>query len=880
MLIKMFFFFVVLKMHKNSDHPADIYPNLLKSPPVFFPKSVDLFENTKELFVQCDVTKIFNHFKGSSLHVSTQAHLEFILTMFPNPGITDPLFKYPCLTDHSIYHTITAELVSFHAHGKPLPSNFLEKSSRESERVFIRMLNHDRGGNDWSETMDSLCGKSSKPLQSLSSSELRKIYSQWEFENPFRSLFCRTESFFTSEILCKDEALMAAVAGWYYFTLGIKARLGTKENRNLRPHMPFFNFAEENLMRRTMCVNDMSQTTIQALALLACFRIVDSQPRCGWALLSVAHELAKEYLIASSLKERNGLKHGLDRELDPCNHGIYSLYLLLSLFRAWTQVSMSFPYSSIKNILEDLPSMLKKINPDSNMIAKDCHEGLKDKWTISLLSNTSRIVEVICTLLRDDPAFFQIPENDKITPNNEKSGIKSHLTRWLVDAALKSKAPEHEINHNMLDESGNSLVGSTKTSCPTGALRVVFSIFALSRMALLDHSSNLSTRISFKSSLKDVVRLLKVINSEGSTNELRRPSEPFQDLVLKLLKSFLPSLTSLLENLLEFFLTMVKPLTTDHSHIWRALTVEIDALMSYTFLSSDFSSKEELENLERLKTKIVTSNVIDQYECRKIIETRQDTLDIEARGNEDLQLKTSRHHNENYSSILENKSDHFGIPPVPNQFSAIGFCAAYSDPATASSTDSTPTFNSAGYSAYPQPPLLISSSSSPPNSSEPAPVGENYYQINYLANSKVDCDKQLRCADFPALVMGVPEAKDPIQKNISLSDTDKISAYSKSRVLGSHEPQNIGNSWGAAENTMSDGFSGNYDENFYTHPPITSKGAVNEEMVFQSLPDYQQSSSNFSALQGIGINLEGNSMKSTSVAPKSSQISTHPSYLN
>ncbi|POW13386.1 hypothetical protein PSTT_03795, partial [Puccinia striiformis] len=236
-----------------------------RSPPSLLPHVTNALGDSHEVILTCNAGNIFQHFKGTTIHVTTQAHLQFILREYPNPCSPVPPHKHPSVLNPSFY------------------------------------LYDARG-----------CGLVDCIWASIrfSSDELNLIYSRWLSANPFAFLFNDAAPGQQSIHLAENDAFLATVVGWHFYLRSRSRTYDPPQMPNHHPHdisarcyMPFFEFAEAELMGRAMCVNRLTLSTVQGLVLLGAFRSVDSQPRCGWALLSVAHLLAKEYLSPT-----NGLK--------------------------------------------------------------------------------------------------------------------------------------------------------------------------------------------------------------------------------------------------------------------------------------------------------------------------------------------------------------------------------------------------------------------------------------------------------------------------------------------------------------------------------------------------------------------------------------------
>ncbi|PLW23287.1 hypothetical protein PCASD_10943, partial [Puccinia coronata f. sp. avenae] len=266
--------------------------------------------DTHEIISTCDAGHIFKHFKGSTLHVATQAHLQFILREYPNQHVSVSPHKHPSVLEPSLYYTMLADAVSWIAYGQASVSDRQDGSLNTHEPLFIQMLNCDRGENNHQESIIVVGEGGLNPLEQLSTQELNSIYSQWLRANPFAFLFDDAVPNRQSIYRPENSALLATVVGWHLY-LSSRSRNydppkmtnHRSQNISTRSHMPFFEYAEAELMESPMCINRSTLSIVQALILLGAFRSVDSQARCGWALLSVAHLLAKQYLSPA-----NGLK--------------------------------------------------------------------------------------------------------------------------------------------------------------------------------------------------------------------------------------------------------------------------------------------------------------------------------------------------------------------------------------------------------------------------------------------------------------------------------------------------------------------------------------------------------------------------------------------
>ncbi|KAH9472486.1 hypothetical protein MJO28_001670 [Puccinia striiformis f. sp. tritici] len=525
-----------------------------RSPPSLLPHVTNALGDSHEVILTCNARNIFQHFKGTTIHVTTQAHLQFILREYPNPYSPVPPHKHPSVLSPSFYYTMLADVVSWIVSGQASVSDRQDDSLNTREPLFTQMLNFDRGENKYERSMTTAGEGVNNPLKQFSSDELNSIYSRWLSANPFAFLFNDAAPGQQSIHLAENDAFLATVVGWHFYLRSRSRNYDPSQIPNHHPldisarcYMPFFEFAEAELMGRAMCVNRLTLSTVQGLVLLGAFRSVDSQPRCGWALLSVAHLLAKEYLSPT-----NGLKRprNASGELDVQENKILGMNWLMCLYKSWTLLSMKFSKFKVHAMVDGSPSYLDAYWSHARVNSTAVDVQANTEWANRTLLNVSQILEVFSTLCQEDPSHSLLPDPMSTLPSNDRL-YKSqlYLIRWLMDTAKMRcqimgsyDSPPYTSNRDTSRTSGEIRNAHVNT-----ILAVVFSIFALSRLVSLEDFSATFSRIPH-SIFRDVLKLLQIISTEGADSvvncapSLNSSSILGEALLLRIMRGLFPQL--------------------------------------------------------------------------------------------------------------------------------------------------------------------------------------------------------------------------------------------------------------------------------------------------------------------------------------------------
>lgn len=586
------------------------------SVPDFLPSSTDFLVNIHQTVASCDVTATFQQFKGRNLHAMTQAHLQFILQEYPNTCILASPRKHPSVMEPALYFTMVADVVSLITCSQASAPDPHEGCSTIREPLFIEMLNCDRGENSFQATWD-VNQRGFTPMEQLSREDLNLVCSKWLHANPFGFLFSETMD-------CKDRALLAAVVGWHFY---LSSRRGSsyKSDRGLddglerlvhRSHMPFFEYAEMELMSRTTVIDGSTVSTVQGLILLATFRSADCQPRCGWALLSVAHILSKEYL--SSIGGAGCPRGSNAAEFDRQRHKMMGLYWLLSLYRTWSQLSMSFSKATVHLMLDGSLPYLKAYLTHAGAILRSGESQRNNEWANRLLLDASQILEVFCTLSTEDPSSLlmtdptgRLPCYDRLTESN------IYLVRWLLETAkMRCKTVgwhQSPRSYPIRETSSNSR--EIPNSHANIVLAVVFSIFALSRLIPFeDMMPGSFSRIPVPI-LGDVLKSLQMISAEGispvvaSCAVLDSPDRlglgaTCEALLLRLLRGIFPYMLILLQSIANTLPDFSNVRASDYTSVVSQLLEVIETLESFAAARVSLYPLEDCQLVENLRTKV------------------------------------------------------------------------------------------------------------------------------------------------------------------------------------------------------------------------------------------------------------------------------------
>lgn len=285
-----------------------------------------------------------------------------------------------------VYNTILGDVLAYIISGKPSAPDLYDPSTGY-ESMLMQMLRNDRGGN-LGPPITSL-----NPLDHFTSSELQSIYARFIVKNPFDWLFASPNHQYPTH-----PALLATIVGWnFYERSRNQSSTPLPAYHHMTTHMSYFEFAEEELMRSTLSDTEDGLSIVQGLVLLAAFRTIDAQPRCGFALFNTAHLLARHHSKGVQSEKRPG------RE-DQTN----GLAWLLALICAFTALSLDLTPTNVgSNLLRCTPPL-----PDCT------HAG--QEWAGCFLVEASQLLDVFGTLSKEE-ANSRHPHT---------------LTRWLAQTAV------------------------------------------------------------------------------------------------------------------------------------------------------------------------------------------------------------------------------------------------------------------------------------------------------------------------------------------------------------------------------------------------------------------------------------------------------------
>ncbi|KNE92718.1 hypothetical protein PSTG_13849 [Puccinia striiformis f. sp. tritici PST-78] len=589
-----------------------------RSPPSLLPHVTNALGDSHEVILTCNAGNIFQHFKGTTIHVTTQAHLQFILREYPNPCSPVPPHKHPSVLNPSFYYTMLADVVSWIVSGQASVSDRQDDSLNTREPLFIQMLNFDRGENKYQTSMTTAGEGGNNPLKQFSSDELNLIYSRWLSANPFAFLFNDAAPGQQSIHLAENDAFLATVVGWHFYLRSRSRTYDPPQMPNHHPHdisarcyMPFFEFAEAELMGRAMCVNRLTLSTVQGLVLLGAFRSVDSQPRCGWALLSVAHLLAKEYLSPT-----NGLKRprNVSGELDVQENKILGINWLMCLYKSWTLLSMKFAKLKVHAMVDGSPSYLDAYLSHARVSSTAIHVQANTEWANRTLLNVSQILEVFSTLCQEDPSHSLLPDPMSTLPSNDRL-YKSqlYLIRWLMDTA-KMRCQimgSYDSPPSTSNRETSGIGGEIRNAHVNTILAVVFSIFALSRLVSLeDLTSATFTRIPHPI-FRDVLKLLQIISTEGADSvvncapSLNSSSGLGEALLLRIMRGLFPHLLILVSAFAKTMPDSSITSSSDSDYLVRQLLGVIASLARFASAGLSLYPLEDFQVIEDARIKVV-----------------------------------------------------------------------------------------------------------------------------------------------------------------------------------------------------------------------------------------------------------------------------------
>ncbi|KAG0152358.1 hypothetical protein CROQUDRAFT_129384 [Cronartium quercuum f. sp. fusiforme G11] len=523
-----------------------------------------------------DLDAVYQHFKGWALVAVTQCHLEFLLREKPNTGISDSTYQYPSMTNANFYNTILADFISFITSGNPSAPDIYESLETPYESMFAQMLRCDRGGN---QAPDGGYFPSLNPLEHHTAGELQDIYSHFLAGNPFRWLFTHEKLDHHGDYQSADAALVATIVGWNLFERTRRAHAGIKDSAPafLPSYMPYFEFAEEELMNRALWETD-AVSTVQALTLLGAFRTVDGQPRCGWALLSVAQLLARQATLFTQACKRvkDNSKRARSEDLAKDSQ-LNGLFWLLTLVRTWTTLSLQLPYKSGIALLRLGPSL------------PDCvGEG---EWAGDFLSDAAQLLDVFSTLNRDNPTAKSRYRN--------VSHLDS-LGNWLADLARRRCQlirPSREGPHSITRPEATSNPNANST------LAVIISILALNKYHPFQQIPLQEVHLLILSPSPFTAEMLQIATTEAAGAMLAAASgtqiSPNDALVLRVLRGAFPYLVAILNATVSSVASRIE--------VERAPLLETVIEFLSSFVSAGFSlhQSEDQISVNRLRTNLI-----------------------------------------------------------------------------------------------------------------------------------------------------------------------------------------------------------------------------------------------------------------------------------
>ncbi|MBW0498198.1 hypothetical protein O181_037913 [Austropuccinia psidii MF-1] len=597
-----------------------------QSSPSFLANDSTVSYGTHQLIYTCNASAIFQHFNGVTLNIATQAHLEFILCEYPNLGLFDPSFSYPTVTDPNLYNTMIADVVSLLTTSKPSVPDLTQKLNSSPELLFIQILNSDRGGNRWPDSSPTILESALNPLDDFSPGELKLIYSQWLLSNPFSFIFSNPELNFQLENNTYDRALLAAIAGWHFYVTSKKDQYNESSSmktnlqlEGLRSYMKFFDYAENELMKRTIGVNDLTPSTVQALILLAAFRSIDFQPRCGWALLNVAYLLSREYLKKlEETKRTQDLNTELDVEGEIQDEKMLGLYWLLCIYRSWSLISMKFSEMAIHTSLIGLPCYLDAYLSNTRLISSFSHSQVNNQWVNRMLLESSQILEVFCTVCRENSSNKSASKTSGTPFNTEFDAKNLYVIRWLIDTAevrCKTFALPESSTGSAIGQSNYALRESHNLHA-NPVLAVAFGIFALN--GVIPFRSLTPTRIRRLPMfmIREMVKVLRMISNEvtgailvpgaslENNSHVVDSKGPSKKLLVKILRGAFPYLMIIFQAAVDSLPVFGNLQTSDYANFWNQLLELTEAFRSFISIGISLNPAEDLDAIERLRGNI------------------------------------------------------------------------------------------------------------------------------------------------------------------------------------------------------------------------------------------------------------------------------------
>ncbi|WAR57549.1 hypothetical protein PtB15_8B601 [Puccinia triticina] len=575
--------------HSRSQSPHSVIPT---EPGPY------LLVNTHETISTCDAAHIFQHFKGTTLHVTTQAHLEFILREYPNsyapgeelfllsgtkrireinpdesPQIIVPPHKHPSVLGPKLYHTMLADVISWFVCGQASVSDRPDSSSGTQESLFIKMLDYDRGENNFQESTMHAGEGGSNPLTQLTYQELDFIYSRWLCGNPFAFLFNDATPTQQSIHLAENSAFLATVIGWHFYLSSHSRKYASPQTPHphlhipARCHMPFFEYAEAQLMSRAIRFS--------------------AQMRLGIAeCCTITLEGIFVIIEASQTSTK-------------------------CLYKSWTLLSMQFPKSKVHAMINASPSYLEAYLSHARMNSSSVHT----EWANRMLLNTSQILEVFCTLCQEDPPHTILPDpTAKQTSNDWLYENKLYLIRWLMDTAKMrcqvmgtyDSPPSHPTRATGRD---------IRNAHSNIVLAVVFSIFALSRLVHLeDITPSNFTRIPIPI-FRDVLKLLQIITAEGADSivaigSIHQSGTLGEALLLRILQGLFPYFLILAQAFANTLRDFANTSTSDSTHLTNQLLEVVESLGRFASAGLSSYPAEDFQVIEEVRGRVVSLSVM------------------------------------------------------------------------------------------------------------------------------------------------------------------------------------------------------------------------------------------------------------------------------
>ncbi|KAH9816286.1 hypothetical protein DFH28DRAFT_1161190 [Melampsora americana] len=522
------------------------------------PELIAAFESSaevRELIHNSEVDAIYQHFKGCLLGGVVQCHLEFMLHKCPNPKPADSNFEYSSMTTADFYNTMLADVISCITCGKPSAPNFYDQLTT-SEGLFSQMLQCDRGGNI---SPHGTSFPSLNPLDHHTACELQSVYSRFLAANPFGWLFNHDQIFRQDALQCSDPALVATVVGWSLFDKPRRnSTIQLQDGLEERSYMPYFEFAEEELMKRTLWETHDALPTVQALVLLGVFRTS--------TLYSQAAKRGKGYS-----------KRGRMEDPSSNDSQLNGLFWLLTLFRTWTALSLPLPYTSFVAILRLGPTL-----PECNRTTHG--------WAGRFLVNSAQLLDILSTLNKEE-------SRNKRTSENEID----YVSNWLADLARRRSQllpPQFSPND------GPELLEKLKlTQNPhwNTTLAVTISILALNRVHSFKQILLGEHALPTQPSTNHTPEMLQIATTEAARAVLSAASgealNSTNAFILRVLRGAFPYLVEILR-------VTISSLRSEDEIERGRLETTIEFLSSFVSAGLSLRGSEDEESIDQLQNMI------------------------------------------------------------------------------------------------------------------------------------------------------------------------------------------------------------------------------------------------------------------------------------